>query len=153
MKVFVTTLTLLLAGIFLTAPLLADDADDVKGAFLAMFAAINAGDAGTMVSRHTPEYSTFNRGGGLLVIDASLEGQRSARQALFDAIKINLQPRNVEVKVYGNAAVVTAYLVGSSNPPNGDPQRWTDRRTGVWTKQGGTWKEVHMHQSPIRLPQ
>ncbi len=153
MKVFITTLTLLLAGMFLTAPVLADDAGDVKAAFLAMFVAINAGDAGTMAAHHTPEYSTFNRGGGLLVVDTSLEEQRSSRQALFDAIKINLQPRNVEVKVYGNAAVVTAYLVGSSNPPNSDPQRWTDRRTGVWTKQGGTWKEVHMHQSPIRLPQ
>ena len=153
MKAFVTTLTLLMAVMVLTAPLLADDAADVKAAFLAMFAAINAGDAGTMATHHTSEYSTYNRGGSLLVVSTDLEEQRSARQAIFDAIKINLQPRNVEVKVYGNAAVVTAYLVGSSNPPNRDPQRWTDRRTGVWTKQGGKWKEVHMHQSPIRLPQ
>ncbi len=112
-----------------------------------------ARDAGTITQHHTPEYSGFNRGGALLVINTSLEEQRTARQAIFDAIRINLQPRNVEVKVYGNAAVVTAYLVGSANPPNGDPQRWTDRRTRVWIKQGGRWKEVHMHQSPIRLPQ
>ena len=145
--------TLLVVGMLATTIAMADDSDDVKAAFLAMFVAVNAGDAGTMTQNHTPEYSTFNRGGGLLVVDTSLEEQRSSRQALFDAIKINLQPRNVEVKVYGNAAVVTAYLVGSANPPNSDPQRWTDRRTGVWIKQGGTWKEVHMHQSSIRLPQ
>ena len=145
--------TLLVVGMFATTIAMADDSDDVKAAFLAMFAAVNAGDAGTMTQHHTPEYSGFNRGGALLVVNTSLEEQRTARQAIFDAIKINLQPRNVEVKVYGNAAVVTAYLVGSANPPNGDTQRWTDRRTGVWTKQGGTWKEVHMHQSPIRLPQ
>jgi len=112
-----------------------------------------ARDAGTMTQHHTPEYSGFNRGGALLVVNTSLEEQRRARQAIFNAIKINLQPRNVEVKVYGKTAVVTPYLVGSANPPNGDPQRWTDRRTGVWIKQEGTWKEVHMHHSPIRLPQ
>ena len=53
MKLFITTLTLLLAGMFLTAPVLADDADDVKAAFLAMFNAINAG---AMTAHHTPEY-------------------------------------------------------------------------------------------------
>ena len=37
MKVFITTLTLLLAGMFLTAPVLADDAGDVKAAFLSHF--------------------------------------------------------------------------------------------------------------------
>lgn len=145
--------TLLVVGMLATTIAMADDSDDVKAAFLARFAAINAGDAGTMAQHHTPEYSGFNRGGALLVVNTSLEEQRTARQAIFDAIRIYLQPRNVEVKVYGNAAVVTAYLVGSANPPTGDPQRWTDRRTGVWIKQGGTWKEVHLHQSPIRPPQ
>jgi len=146
--------TVLVVGIFATTVAMADDAGDVKAAFLAMFAAINAGDAGTMTRHHTAEYSGFNRGGALPVVETNLEEQRSSRQAVFDAFKMNLQPRIVEVKVYGNAAVVTAYLAGSANPPNGDPQRWTDQHTGVWTKQGGgTWKEVHMHQSPIRLPQ
>ena len=114
--------TVLVVGMLATTITMADDSDDVKAAFLAMFAAVNAGDAGTMTQHHTPEYSGFNRGGALLVVNTSLEEQRTARQAIFDAIKINLQPRNVEVKVYGNAAVVRAYLVGSANPPNGDPQ-------------------------------
>jgi len=129
--------TVLGVGIFATTVAMADDAGDVKAAFLAMFAAINAGDAGTMARHHTAEYSGFNRGGALPVVETNLEEQRRSRQAVFDAFKMNLQPRSVGVQVYGNAAVVTAYLVGSANPPNGDPQRWTDRHTGVWTKQGG----------------
>ena len=146
--------TLFVAGMFLTTVAIADDMDDVKAAVQELFAAIRAGDADGRVSRRTPEYSNFGRGGGLLNPATSPEERRKAFQASVDAgVKRNYQPRNVEVKVYGNTAVVTAYLVGTRTAPNGDILRWTDRRTGVWIKQGGTWREAHMHQSPIRLPQ
>jgi ketosteroid isomerase-like protein len=153
MKVFITTLTLLLAGMFLTAPVLADDAGDVKAAFLSHFTMLRTHDSQSMAQNYMPDYTNFGRGGGLLIRTATPEEMGKARQAVFDSVNITLQPRNVEVQVYGNAAVVTAYLVGSITPPNGETIRVNDRRTGVWTKQGGTWKEVHMHQSPIRLPQ
>jgi len=146
--------TLFVIGMFATAVAMADDVDDVKAAYMSLFAAVNAGDANGRVSRRTPEYSNFGRGGGLLNPATSPEERRKAFQASVDAgVKRNYQPRNVEVKVYGNTAVVTAYLVGTRTAPNGDILRWTDRRTGVWVKQGGTWKEAHMHQSPLRLPQ
>ena len=146
--------TLLVIGMFLTTVAMADDADDVKAAVQGLFAAVNAGDANGRVSRRMPEYSNFGRGGGLLDRSASPEERRRAFQASVDAgVKRNYQLRNVEVKVYGNTAVVTAYLVGTRTAPNGDILRWTDRRTGVWVKQGGTWREAHMHQSPLQLPQ
>ena len=98
--------------------------------------------------------ATLAVGVGLLNTSNSPEERRKAFQASVAAgFKRNYQLRNLEVKVYGNTAVVTGYLVGSMTVPNGDVNRWTDLRTGVWVKQGGTWKEVHMHQSPIRLPQ
>jgi ketosteroid isomerase-like protein len=153
MKVFITTLTLLLGGIFLTAPVLADDAGDVKAAFLSHFTMLRTHDSQSMAQNYMPDYTNFGRGGGLLIRTATPEEMGKARQAVFDSVNITLQPRNVEVQVYGNAAVVTAYLVGSITPPNGETIRVNDRRTGVWVKQGGKWKEVHMHQSPIRLPQ
>ncbi len=146
--------TLLVVGMFLMPAALADDADDVKAAVQELFAAIRAGDADGRVSRRMPEFSIFGRGGGLLETSNSPEERRKAFQASVAAgFKRNYQPRNVEVKVYGNTAVVTCYLVGTLTAPNGDINRWTDRRTGVWIKQGGKWKEAHMHQSPIRLPQ
>ena len=146
--------TLLVVGMFLTTVAIADDADDVRAAVQDLFAALRAGDADGQTGRRMPEYNNFGRGGGLLNRASSSEEQRKVFQASVDAgVKRNYQLRNLEVKVYGNAAVVTGYLVGTRIFPDGTTSQMTDRRTGVWVKQGGTWKEVHMHQSPMRLPQ
>jgi ketosteroid isomerase-like protein len=145
--------TLLAVGMLATTFAMADDSDDVKAAFLNLFTTLRAHDSQSMGQYYMPDYTDFGRGGGLLIRTATPEEKAKARQALFDAVNITLQPRNVEVQVYGNTAVVTAYLIGSITPPNNETIRVNDRRTGVWVKQGGTWKEVHMHQSPIRLPQ
>ncbi len=145
--------TLFVVGMFLTTVAMADDADDVKAAFLGHFTTLRAHDSQSMAQNYMPDYTEFSGGGGLLIRTATPEEMGKARQAVFDNVNINLTPRNVEVKVYGNAAVVTAYLVGSITPANGETIRVSDRRTGVWVKQGGTWKEAHMHQSRIRLPQ
>ncbi len=145
--------TLLVVGMLATTIAMADDSDDVKAAFLNLFTTLRAHDSQSMAQNYMPDYTNFGRGGGLLIRTATPEEMGKARQAVFDSINITLQPRNVEVQVYGNTAVVTAYLIGSITPANNETIRVNDRRTGVWVKQGGTWKEVHMHQSPIRLPQ
>ena len=145
--------TLLVVGMLATTIAMADDSDDVKAAFLNLFTTLRAHESQSMGQYYMPDYTDFGRGGGLLIRTATPEEKAKARQAIFDAVNITLQPRNVEVQVYGNTAVVTAYLIGSITPPNNETIRVSDRRTGVWVKQGGTWKEVHMHQSPIRLPQ
>ena len=57
----------------------------------------------------------------------------------------------MEVKVYGgDTAVVTGYLVGTTTVPNGTTNQLSDRRTAVMIKQGGQWKEVRHHQSPLK---
>ena len=146
--------TLLVIGMFATAVAMADDVDDVRATVLNYITSVNAGDAEGRTAGRSPDWSTFNRGGALLARTASLEEQKKAFQASVDAgVKRNYQLRNLEVKVYGNTAVVTSYLVGTRTAPNGDIARWTDRRTGVLVKQGGTWREVHLHQSPVRFPQ
>ncbi len=146
--------TLFVVGMFLTTVAIADDADDVEATVLKYIAAVNAGDAEGRAAGRSQDWSTFSRGGSLLARTASVEAQKKAFQASVDAgRKRSYRLQNLEVKVYGNTAVVTSYLVGTNTAPNGNIARWTDRRTGVWVKQGGTWREVHLHQSPIRLPQ
>ena len=144
--------TLLVVGMFLTTVAMADDVDDVKAAVESYFDAINSGNAAAMVQRRMPEYSVF-AGGGLISRSHSLEEQRNNFQATVDAgQKRNLQVRHIEVKIYGNAAVVTGYLTGTNTTPDGTVNQLRQQRTGVWIKQGGQWKEVHRHSSPL-LPQ
>jgi ketosteroid isomerase-like protein len=145
--------TLLVLGMFLMPAALADDADDVKAAVQGYFDAINSGNAAAMVRHRMPEYSVF-AGGELISRSHSLEEQRNNFQASVDAgQKRNLQVRHIEVKIYGNAAVVTSYLTGTNTAPDGTVNQPRQQRTGVWIKQGGQWKEAHRHASPLQFSQ
>ncbi len=147
--------TLFVVGMFLTTVAIADDVDDVKAAAQRFYAALNAGDAGALTELHAAENTRFGPGGALLATSDSLEEQRKNQQAAFDAgPKYNLQARHIDVRVYGNSpAVTTHYGAGTITPPNGTTFQVNNRITRVWIKQGGGWKVVHQHLSPLRLPQ
>jgi ketosteroid isomerase-like protein len=139
---------------FMVTAALADDADDVKEQVLEFFAAANAGDTETVYQHKMPEQSSFGRGIGLLSRATSLEEQKRAFQASVDAgVKRNYQLKHLEVRVYGDTAVVTFYLTGPRTEPDGTTLHMNERRTGVWIRQGRAWKEVHSHQSPLGVPQ
>ena len=147
--------TLLVIGMFATTVAMADDADDLKAAVRNNYAAMNSGDAGAWVQLQLAGNTTFGPGGALLETFDSLEERRKNQQAAFDAgLKYNLQARHIDVKVYGNlTAVTTHYGVGTITQPNGTTGQVNNRITRVWVKQGGQWKQVHQHLSPVRLPQ
>ena len=151
----VTTLTVLVAGMFLITVALADDADDIKTAETAHFAALSAGDVDVITQHHLAGHTGFPPEGGLLERFDSLEEERNNLRAQFDAgLKQNLQLRHLEVKIYGNlTAVTTGYVVGTVTAPDGTTQQVNGRRTAVLIKQGGQWKEVHAHNSPLSLAQ
>ncbi len=145
--------TLFLIGMFATTVAIADDVDDVKAAVQRYIVAINAGDADAVFQSRIAERSTFNVLGGLIATPtSSLEQQRRSFQNQVNAgRKRNYRLLHVEVKVYGgDTAVVSGYLVGPSTLVNGTVTPHNDRRTAVLIKQGGQWKEVHHHQSPLR---
>ncbi len=140
--------TLLVVGMFLTTGAMADDMDDVKAAVQSIHAALNAGNASAVVQHYLPDRTTF--AGGLLRRFDSLEEQRADIQARFDAgIKYNRQVRHLEVRVYGNTAVTTGYVVGTVTQPDGTTNQVRLLRTTVLIKQGGQWKQVHFHVSPL----
>ena len=141
--------TLLVVGMFLTTVAVADDVDDVKAALQGHFDAVNFGDVNAFVQYYPSESSSF-AGGGLLG-KFSLEDRRKNFQAGVNAgQKRNLQLRHIEVKIYGNTAIATGYLVGTAvNPPNNDVLQLRMQRTAVLIKQGGQWKEVHHHRSAL----
>jgi hypothetical protein len=80
---------------------------------------------------------------------ASTQSNKKLIQARYDSgWKLNLVIRHLDVKVYGNAAVVTAYVDGPVTY-GGTTLRGTRRETQVWIKQSGQWKRVHLHQSQL----
>jgi len=147
--------TLFVVGMFLTTVAVADDADDVKAALQRYGTALDTGDANSFIQTHAARSTSFGARGGLLETSDSLEEARSGFQAAYDAgLRYDVQQRHVEVSVYGNStAVTTSYGVGRITFPDGTTNQVNNRITRVWVKQGGQWKRVHQHISPVVLPQ
>ena len=147
--------TLFVVGMFLTTVAIADDVDDVKAAVQSYVAALSAGDAGALTRLHATASTSFGAGGGLLATFDSPEERRNSFQATLDAgLKLNVQARNIDVRIYGSStAVATNYGVGRITRPDGTTGQVNNRITAVLIKQGGQWKIVHQHLSRLRLPQ
>ncbi len=140
---------LFVIGMFATAVAMADDVADVKAAVQSYFAAINSGNAAAVVRYRIPEYSVFV-GGGLIDRSSSIAQQRADFQALTDTGReVDLRIQHLEVRIYGNTAVFTGYVTGTNTLSDGTVIPSRQQRTGVWIKQGGQWKEVHRHASPL----
>ncbi len=146
--------TLLVVGMFLMPVAMADDADDVKAAEDSYYAALNAGDANAWIQLHAVGNTRFGPGGTMLEKYHSLEERRKNQQAASDAgVKFNIQSRHLEISVYGDTAVTTNYGMGTVTQPDGTVNPSNNRISRVWVKQGGQWKQVHQHFSPMVLPQ
>ena len=151
MKRFIHIILLLVVGLFLTNVSFAGDVEDIKKSTMEHFATQNAGDAKAHIAHHMPYLTAFGGGGSLLNVRHTREEQVKRLQATFDAgTKFNLEIRHLDVKVYGKAAVVTGYVIGTVTNPDGTTQQTRARRTAVLIKEGNDWKEVHNHISPIK---
>jgi ketosteroid isomerase-like protein len=124
--------------------------EEIIAAQHAHFETLRSGDTRAHIAEHAPEATSFDAAGGLLVEAQSLEEQVRDLQAVFDAGTIlNSYLRHLQVRIYGDAAVVTGYIMGTTTNPDGSVVPVMDRRTAVLIRQGGEWKEVHSHASPV----
>ena len=150
MKRLIVVLMVLAVGMFLTTTATADDVEDIKKATLEHFATLNSGDVAAHIAHHLQGHTAFAADGGFLQVEDSLEEEKKSLQDGYDSgFRTNLQLRHLEVKVYGNAAVVTSYVVGTTTAPDGTIQQTRGRRTAVLIKRGNKWMEVHTHASPV----
>ncbi len=151
MKRFVALLGGVLAIIAGAPAAMAQSAEEeVIAAQHAHFETLRAGDAPAHIAQHAPDATSFDAVGGLLVEAQSLEEQVRDLQAEFDAgTVLNLYLRHLQVRIYGDAAVVTGYIVGTTTNVEGSVVQTMNRRTEVLIRQGGEWKEVHSHASPV----
>ena len=114
----------------------AQDADEVKAVTLEHIALLNAGDAAAHIQHHLPGASSFDD--GVWEEGISLEDQIANLQAGFDAgFKVDITVRDLKVKVYGDAAVVTGYLDGTLTSPDGTTEEVTAARSVFLIRQEG----------------
>ncbi len=145
--------TTLLAGLLLTSGVQAGDVEDIIALEQGHYLARNNGDVDTWVQYHLSERDGFGPGGGLLSQGTSAEEEKRSLKAQFDAgMKYNHRLIHVKVKIFGDTAITTGYVVGSATSPDGTTSQAMMRRTGVVIKRNGQWKELHNHLSPVVAP-
>jgi len=153
MKRSFAVVMILVGGIILANVALAGDVDDIKKATLEHFVTLSTGNTDAHIDHHAVGHTTFAGDGGLLEVNDSLAEEKKSMQADFDAgVKLNLRITHLDVTVYGNTAVVTGYVVGTTTDPEGTAVQAMTRRTAVLVKKDGAWKEVHLHSSPVVSP-
>ncbi len=147
MKRLTAVLMVFVPSMVLTSVAAAQDVEAIKAAQLAHFAAFNAGDADAVAQYVLPERSHFQGISGEFLVEGF---DKNSLKASFDAgLTFNRQLRHLEVKVYGDAAVVTGYWTGTISFPDGTTGQGPMRHSAVWIKKGGQWKLAHRHNSPL----
>lgn len=144
MKQIIVVLMVLVGSLALSTAAIADDADDVRAAVLKLNEAWNSGDVDAIAQYLHHERSLFNYRGRLLTKGFN----KDALKAVYEAgLKFNRRWKHLDVKVHGNAAVVTGYHNGRTTGADGSYIQGTRRVSEFWAKQNGQWKQVHRHAS------
>ncbi len=148
MRKVIAVLSSVACGLLVATASVADDVADIKSAMEKHFVTFKAGDAAGHVAHHMAGNSTFGPGGEALVVNDSLEEETAELQASFDeGNKFDFQLVDLDVAMYGDAAVVTSLLTGTVTMPDGTTEEVKGRRTAVVVRDGDEWKEVHIHIS------
>lgn len=135
----------LVCGLIIYTQTAQSQVEEVRAAMLASLAAWNEGDVEGFGSFFGAETRGFNLDGGVLIRGFNAAALEAALNAGF---AINVTPRDIDVQVYGNAAVGVAYLDGSITLPGGTVRQGTWRYSETRVKDGDVWKVVQYHISP-----
>ena len=128
----------------------ADDKDDVIAAMLDYISGWNDGDAAKVAQYILPDATAFNQGGAGTGLAAPPFNQAGLQNNMDGGANFNFAYINMNVQVYGDAAVFTAYETGDISFPNGQGSQGPWRYTAVLIKRDGVWKQAHRHASPLR---
>jgi len=123
----------------------ADDVADVKKSVIDLYVKLDTGDA-TGFSAYVPAagFTEFNTDSPALHhLDLAY-----FKGAMTSGAKIDLHVSDLNVRIFGDAAVATGYRVGSITLPQGQKIDSDQCLTMVWIKESGRWKLQHVHLSP-----
>jgi hypothetical protein len=140
--------TVLTCGLIIYTQTAESQVEDVKAAMMASLAAWNDGDVAAFGAFFSSDTRGFNLDGGVLIRGFNAAALEAALNAGF---AISVQPRDIDVKLYGNVAVGVAYLDGSITLPGGAVREGTWRYSETRVKDSGTWKVVQYHISQMTV--
>jgi len=119
---------------------------EVKAAVADLIAGYNSGDIERLGRRLAAQRNGFQPEGGFLRDVVDLEELRGAFKS---GVRLNFEMRELEVAVYGDAALATGFFGGTVKRPDGTARAdgpW--RASLIWNREGADWKLVHSHMSP-----
>lgn len=126
------------------ATLAAQEAE-IRQALQETIRAWNQARVDDFVQQFDPAVRGFYLDGGLMSEGVS----RDATQALYDqGFKVNMELRHLDIRVFGNTAIVAGYMVGWVSQ-GGVTDRGTWRFTEVRVNQNGGWRAVQYHFSKL----
>ena len=135
----------------LTKVAAASDEKEIIAIMHAHIASINNEESDAIALHHLPGHNEFGATGGQLGLSGSFAEQQARNQEIFGSgFKFNWKLKDLKVQVFDNAAIVTGYVVGTTTSPDGTVTSINNRRTTVLIKQQGQWKEIHVHNSPLK---
>ena len=123
----------------------ANKTEDVSEAVVALYSALNSGNADSFIQYMAPGgYTEFSEDGGPpFNID-----EEYVRRAFKEGLRGDFEVQELKVKVLNDLAVVTGYRVGRFIIPNKQSDKSKLRLSMLWFCQEGKWKLVHVHLSP-----
>ncbi len=123
---------------------------EVKTAIGNIVTGFNTSDLDALERHVATGANSFSGQGGFLTPFLESDELRGAFRAGF---KFTVELHDLEVGVYGPAALATFVQTVKVTPPNGPPRNEGPLRTSlIMNKQAGVWKVVHAHQSALTRP-
>lgn len=146
-----TIMTVFLLGMLALGQSAAAQQDEVREAMVASLAAWTAGDFETLGNYYAPQTRGFMLDGGFLITGYN----PAALQAAVDAgFSFSLEAKDIDIVIIGETvAVSVAYVEGSVTTPGAEPQGGEWRYSETRVKEGGFWKVVQYHFSPLEVPE
>ncbi|MFQ5704361.1 MAG: YybH family protein [Gemmatimonadales bacterium] len=124
--------------------------EEVRADEMRSLAAWKAGNLKEFAKYFSEDTRGFNLDGGTVFNGFSATALRVLLAAGF---RFDVEPRDIDIEVYGNTAVSIAYLVGSVTFPGGTTRKGTWRYSDTRIKQQGKWRVVQYHISRLATPQ
>ena len=122
-----------------------DDEAAVRQAKIQVYEAMNEEDVTAFWEVIDSTASNFGWDGGPLEEPQDPEGLRD----LFAQGDFDVTPRDLEVRLLDDVAVLTGYFSGTYTSTDGEVMPLDVRTTNVLVKRDGRWRVVHFHHSPL----